>query len=168
MKAEIIRHPNRLKVKVVGSEHMAAAFAPELIDQAAQVVAEFSEKYPDQADIDLSRLLAAASAVVGNPRSCADEVARMRLEAREIMGQGETFGFLLLSRFARSLYDLTNALHSVSPQLLELLQVHLDAMTIIVRNKIRGDGGDIGGELLKSLALAQAKFARTSTPREKA
>lgn len=160
MKAEIIKRPNRLKAKVCGSEHVAGGtFAGELLVQAQDVVAEFAEKYAEQADIDISKLLAAASAVMMSPNACGERIERLRLDAREIMGQAETFGFLLLGQFARSLYDMCEGVECLSQQQSALIQAHIDAMALIVRSRIVGDGGAIGRELLRSLALAKMKFA---------
>ena len=161
MKAQIIVRPNRLKAKVAGSDHGGqAAVATELIDQAAQVIADYAQKYPAQADIDLTRLLEAAAEVVGNSHSCAEQVQRLRREALEIMGQAETFGFVLMTLFAHSLYDLSQDWTALNARRAELLQVHLVAISLIVRQRIMGDGGDIGRELVHTLAAAKAKFAR--------
>ena len=163
MKAEIIRRPNRLKAKVSGSEHVGGgAFAGELLVQAQDVVAEFAQKYPDQAEIDVSQLLGTAAAAMASPKDCREQIERLRVDAREIMGQGETFGFMLLSRFGRSLYDISEGLESLSEQRIALIQAHVDAMALIVRAKIIGDGGAVGRELLRSLAVAKAKFAASA------
>ena len=160
MKAQIIRKPNRLKAKVSGSEHAEpGSVARELIARAHEVVVEYSEKYPAQAEIDLSRLLGAASAVMLAPEDCGERINRLRREAAEIMGQAETFGYVLLTRFARSLYDTSAGVTSVSADRAAFLQAHIDAIQLIIRSKITGDGGDIGKELIRSLVLAKAKFA---------
>jgi hypothetical protein len=159
-KAEIIRRPNRLKAKVSGTEHAGPGkLAPELVAQAEAVVTEYSSNYPAHAQVALARLLAASAAVMQNPRSCREQIARLRAEAREIMGQGETFGYVLLSRFARSLYEICEGWESLSPQQATLVQAHTDAMAIIIHSRIAGDGGAVGRELMKSLMVARTKFA---------
>ena len=164
MKVEIIRRPNRLKAKVSGSElGGVGTIASEVVDRAPQIVAEYSERYPEQAEIDISRLAAAASAVMLSPEGCGERIERLRREAREIMGQGETFGYLLLTRFARSLYDFCGGIETLTEQQAQVVQAHVEAMTLVVLAKVTGDGGAVGRELLRSLAVAQAKFAASAS-----
>ena len=158
MNAEIIRRPNRLKAKV-SSGGTGAVVAQELVAQAQQVVADLSARYPAQAELDLSKLCAAAAGLVGSPEQCSANIRRVRLEAREIMGQGETFGYMLLSRFGRLLYDFCAGLETVSASQRHVIQAHIDAMTLVLRHKVSGDGGAVGRELLLSLVKAKAKFA---------
>jgi hypothetical protein len=165
MKVEIITRPNRLKAKVSGGTGGATGtIAAELAANAQDALQKYAKKYPEQADIDLTRLIAAATAVKATKGESGGALGQLRREAAEIMGQGETFGFVLLTRFARSLYDFCGGLNSVSSQQAEFLQAHIDAITLIIRGRITGQGGEVGQELIRSLALAARKLAASAPP----
>lgn len=155
-----IHRPNRLKAKVCGSESGGPGMvAPELLSQAEAVVARYSADYPAQAEADLSQLAAALAAALAAPAECAAEIRRLRSAAREIMGQAETFGYPLLTRFARSLYDFCDGMSAISDKQGAVLQAHVDAIGLILRGRMSGDGGRVGAELAQSLAIAGSRFA---------
>lgn len=87
---------------------------------------------------------------------------RINFLAHEMRGQGGTFGYPLVSRVARSLFDLT--LHNLdrSDSCCDLIGEHIRILKAVVRDKIKGDGGMIGRELLDELQRANAKFLRNS------
>jgi len=82
--------------------------------------------------------------------------------AHEMRGQGGTFGYPLVSQVARSLFDLT--LHNLdrSDSCCDLIGEHLRILKAVMRDKIKGDGGIVGRELLTELQRANARFLRNS------
>ena len=42
---------------------------------------------------------------------------------------------------------------------LEVVKAHIDTMRAVIREKIEGDGGELGQQLFKALKLATAKFS---------
>lgn len=88
--------------------------------------------------------------------------------AREIKGQGGTFDFSLLSRIARSLYEFTSTLTHVDIRRSGIVMAHVDAMELIIMDRITGDGGRLGTELSQSIEAAARKLMdteKTATPR---
>ena len=83
--------------------------------------------------------------------------------AHEMRGQGGTFGYPLVTQVARSLFDLT--LHNLdrSDACCDLIEEHLRILKAVVRDKIKGDGGIVGRELLRELQRANGKFLRNSS-----
>jgi len=87
---------------------------------------------------------------------------RINFLAHEMRGQGGTFGYPLVSQVARSLFDLT--LHNLdrSDACCDLIEEHVRVIRAVIREKIAGDGGTVGRELLAELKKANAKFLRAS------
>ncbi len=104
----------------------------------------------------LGRQVTDAKAQVGERAKHFDEI---NLIAHELRGQGGTFGYPLITVFAKSLYDVTKPPCSNDDAMLEIVKAHIDAMRAVMREQIEGDGGEIGQALFKSLKLAVAKHA---------
>jgi CheY-like chemotaxis protein len=92
-------------------------------------------------------------------------VARLMSEvnrgAHELRGHGGVFGYPLVTKIAKSLYDATN--RSFSKPLTEsehmLYTAHIDAIRAVMRQRIEGDGGEIGQQLLAMLEVAKKKYS---------
>ena len=81
------------------------------------------------------------------------------MAAREVKGLAGTFGFDLLTQIGDSLYEFAADLKKLDGKRIELIGAHIDAMELIVQNKITGDGGDIARELLSTLGIATDKLS---------
>ena len=78
----------------------------------------------------------------------------INLLALELRGQGGTFGYPLISTFGKMLYDSTLEGCREDDNAVKIVQAHVDSMRAVIREKISGDGGEIGRELLASLKKA--------------
>ena len=83
----------------------------------------------------------------------------INLIAHELRGQGGTFGYPLITLFGKSLYDVTKPPCRHTDADLEIVKAHIDTMRAVLREKIEGDGGEIGQALFKALRAAIAKFS---------
>ena len=84
----------------------------------------------------------------------------INLVAHELRGQGGTFGYPLITLFAKSLYESTKAPCKTDDTALEIAKAHIDTMRAVIREEIEGDGGELGQQLFKSLKLAIAKIEK--------
>lgn len=71
--------------------------------------------------------------------------------AHEVKGQGRTFGFDLVTSIAQSLCALIERVDRNHPKLAASLNTHIDALRLVIKRRIKGDGGEVGAELVKSL-----------------
>ena len=83
--------------------------------------------------------------------------SEMNLLALELRGQGGTFGYPLITTFGKMLYDTTVEGCSEDNIAVEVVKSHVDAMRAVLREKVDGDGGEVGRALLASLQLAIEK-----------
>jgi CheY-like chemotaxis protein len=166
--AKVFRYelPNRLGAKIKGMSR-----DPMVIDQSILVAAEqqlerMDNDYAEWVKDSLEQLNDAFEKCAAQK----DFVKRaayaptMCQIAHELRGQGSTFGYPLITEFSRSLFHVTLKLESIDDLLLELLRTHIDGITLVIREKIRGSAGEVGASLYLGLQKAQAKFASARAP----
>ena len=108
---------------------------------------------------DLSSLCAEAAENAANRLSL---FGKINLLAGELKGQGETFGYPLITVFGKMLYEATGPECSVEDNAVEIVRAHVDAMRAVLREKIAGDGGWTGRALLETLQAAVRKHSTIS------
>lgn len=87
-------------------------------------------------------------------------IARINKGAHEMRGQGGIFGYPLITEFAKSLFLSTNRNYpTISENEFELLKAHIDAIKIVINERIEGDGGETGRALLNGLQAAIKKYS---------
>lgn len=106
----------------------------------------------------LKRLIASIRAKESAQRR--GDFDRINQIAHELRGQGGIFGYPLVSSVAKSLFELTNDTLDRSDECLYLVQNHIDTLQIVLRDEVRGDGGNLGLEIIKAMRLANAKFLK--------
>lgn len=85
-------------------------------------------------------------------------IQRVAADALEIKGLGGTFKFPLLTQIAKSLHDYAaqikdpNVWHGV------IFAHHIDALYVVLAQRITGLGGKVEAELLKALRQASNKY----------
>jgi hypothetical protein len=85
-------------------------------------------------------------------------IDRVASDALEIKGLGGTFKFPLLTQIAKSLHDYAaqikepNVWHGV------IFAHHIDALYVVLAQRITGLGGKVESELLKALRQASNKY----------
>ena len=142
---EIIHLPNLLKAKVCRGEAGATGVSSaEAIPLAKAVLREYAARYLEEAEQTLSRLTSLFADLKASPYR-ADLIIELRLEAFDMMGVAEMLGFPRLTWTARSLYDLCDCLTEVSDEQRYLIQLRLDWIERVIRNRVTGYGDEGGG-----------------------
>ena len=156
----LFKLPNYLKQKM-GSNAMRQPFvlpddvlfsAEQHLKREADGFLDWAKGYLDR----LSRQVTEAMQVSGERTQQFDEI---NLIAHELRGQGGTFGYPLITVFGKSLYEVTKAPCRHDDANLEIVKAHIDTMRAVLREKIEGDGGELGQSLFKALKLAVSKYA---------
>jgi chemotaxis protein histidine kinase CheA len=85
---------------------------------------------------------------------------RLEYDAHSLKAQAETLGFDLLAHAANSLYVFCEK-HFKTNQANQfvVIQKHLETLDLIIRDEMKGDGGELGAELVSSLHKLSAKYA---------
>lgn len=163
---EIIKRPNKLREKVGGSaDGRPGAIDPAALARAATHVARMSDAHIAQTRIDIAELEKTYRLAMTDAENRPAHLRRIIKLSDGVMTLGKTFGFDLLSDFANSLNHFLVPLANPSVAQLQVIGLHIDAMHVLVRDEIKGDGGAAGRALSASLTMACSKFgAKRPTP----
>lgn len=146
-KVEIIHPPNLLKMKV-GS----GGVDPGRIARAEAAVAELAQSYLDWALKDLATLQSQLEKARAEPANRRQRLKELFQTAHDMKGQGSTFGYPLVTQVAKHLcHYIEGHLGRDSMPDLAVIGAHVDALTVVLRQRISGDGGAEGRLLVSEL-----------------
>jgi chemotaxis protein histidine kinase CheA len=153
---EIFMPPNILKAKVGSGVPGLDAAA---VKRAEAAIAELKEEFSGWMAEDVTRLSKARDAFAGS-RSQANYGALYRA-AHDLKGQGATFDFPMVARIAASICRLTDGTADPNALPLSLVDAHVDAIKVAVRDNIRdvGDGTAAAAALAQELEFQVAQIA---------
>ncbi len=151
---------NRLADKVGGYDLKGVPeIDPAIIEEAQQKIADMAGDYSDwvaNSVRGLSASLAKLNAGEGDSKALLERLNSIALEMR---GQDGIFDYPLVTRIGKSLYEATKDTEiEVTDNHLEFFKAHVDSIGAVINSKMKGDGGGVGRELLKSLEIAKRKF----------
>lgn len=156
------RLPNRLKEKAAGGavpKGEAGEMPTDLLEQAEQQLERAALDFTEWAMGYLAKLSDLCTEALMKPGRRDHYFAEINLLAHELRGQGGTFGYPLVSVFGKMLYDVTGEGCREDDHAVEIVKAHIDTMRAVLREKIAGDGGEVGRELLKGLKAAIDKHS---------
>ncbi len=162
VKVRFYRIKNRLKEKTAGLGSTAGLeidFDEDLLSEAEEALNEMAEEYPDWVMSIIDELFEVHRRCVDDEVNRKSYFERINSIAHDMKGQGGTFGYQLITDFAEGLYNFTAKGSGVSDSHVEIIKAHIDAMRVVIRDRIEGDGGEIGKELKKGLELSVQKYS---------
>lgn len=131
---------------------------PEEIRKLEAVV----EKATDQFTVEVAdklRGLRVALNDVANSQIGADQAMQaIRSMSLEIKGMGGMFNYPLLTAFAKSLNDFTRDMGVPTPIQLDIIAAQIDALYVVMGNRIQGSGSKVEMQLLAALEEAARKY----------
>lgn len=154
---EIITPPNTLKTKV--------SFSPngidlDMLEKAEQIIAGLQGNYLEWVLDDLNKLQAHYDRAVAEPENRAQAVADIFHVAHDVKGQGGSFGYHLMTSIGNQLCRFTEALQEAGPAELDVIKLHIDAMRLIIAERLEGTGGTAGEKMLAGLQAVTAKVSK--------
>lgn len=161
VKVRFYRLRNRLKEKTAGLGHPSdlPMFIDEVALEAAQrIFDEMSEDYPDWVSDQIDRLYELHRRCVDSPEQRRVLFEQITAQAHDLKGQGGTFGYPLVTAFATSLNRFSAIRNDITDAHVEIVKAHIDAMRAVIRDRIKGDGGEIGAALQRGLAQVIEKY----------
>jgi len=154
------RLPNTLREKVSSGlvGNVKGEVPMDLIEEAEAELERAALDFTVWALEYLSKLSDLCTEALMEPGRRARHFADIHDLALELRGQGGTFGYPLISTFGKMLYDVTMEGCREDDKAVEIVKCHIDAMRAVIREKVGGDGGDIGRQLLKGLQMSISKI----------
>lgn len=148
---QLITPPNLLKVKVGGGGGAAKGIDLDAVHQASSAIASMADDFADRVALEITMILKLSHDLDDDPSRASKIGSKIARIAREVGDQGETFGFALISEIGSSLTSYIDGLSSPERLNSEVVRAHADAMRAVIKNKVKGDGGPVGVELVESL-----------------
>lgn len=155
------RLPNALQEKVAGGSFGPATkgeMPTDLLEQAEQQLERAALDFTTWALEYLAKLSDLCTEALLEPGRRVRHFSEIHTLALELRGQGGTFGYPLVSRIGKMLFDLTGEGCREDDNAVEIVKCHVDSMRAILREKLSGDGGKTGQAVLKGLQQSIGKF----------
>ena len=152
---------NRLRDKISGlGQTGPLAIDPEIMMAAEQQLDRMESDYADWVKTSLQQLITAFRQAEAEeiPKKRSTMVLQINRLAHELRGQGSTFGYPLITVFGESLYESTLKPGDPSDQLMSFIRSHIDGINAVIRERIKGTGGEVGGELIHSMEIARQRL----------
>ncbi len=146
---QLITPPNLLKAKVGGLG--GGGIDVDAIRQASSAIEIMAGDFEERVALDVTMIMKLSHDLDEDPSRAAkigDKLSRIGLE---MSCQGETFGFELISGLGASMCRYIQELGDPESLKGDVIRAHADAMRAIIKNKVKGDGGVVGTELVTSL-----------------
>jgi CheY-like chemotaxis protein len=154
---------NRLAAKVGGLP--AGAEIPkidvEVLRKVEEKIQEMSGDYSNWVADEIKSISEALGKLREPGANLRQLIGRINRGAHEMRGQGGIFGYPLITEFSKSLF-LTTSKHyqTLSDNEFELLKAHIDAIKVVIAERVEGDGGETGRALLDGLQAAIKKYGK--------
>lgn len=141
---ELIELPNTLKEKV-GS----GGFDPIALRRADVAIEEMGGEYEVRLQAEVAALDEAFRAM---RRAGAFDLEHLFAAAHRLRGEAGTFGYPLVSAIGNTLARYLDPRPKLDAAGAEIVESHVNALRAIVIRKVKGDGGEIGAQLVQGLA----------------
>ncbi len=160
----LYRFRNVLKEKTAGASGTpgeALTIDPNALQAANAALEKMSEDYPDWVGKIIVELRGHLLRCIDTPAVRARRYAMIRHIAHDMKGQGGTFGFPLITTFASSLYDCVGPRSGTTDSHIEIIKSHIDAMSAVIKDRVKGNGGEVGKALTAGLKDAIGKHGKS-------
>lgn len=153
-------NPLRQRVRV---RRRGSGLEADAVKRAEQALDELSVNFDDWAEEEVERLLSARDCIVehGYHGEFAEEIFRA---CHDLKGESQTFGYPLVARLAASLCVLLDVARNVASPPLELINHHVDAIWVIVRDRVKGEDNTTAITLFNDLAAVTNSYIESAKP----
>jgi chemotaxis protein histidine kinase CheA len=155
---EIINPPNTLKNKV--REGGPGAVDLATLERAENVIAQMADSYLEWAQEDLVRMDGAYKALAAAAPPRKKESEQVFQIAHDIKGQGGSFGYDLMTVIANELCRLIERQDDFGDAKVQAIKVHIDAMKLVIQDRMKGDGGANGQALVDGIRQVGDKLSK--------
>lgn len=161
VKVRLYRFRNVLRDKVgAGAPGSSAKIDAAAIEKATAALQQMAEDYPDWVAKHIEELRTHHARCVDTPAERTRRYAAMREIAHDMKGQGGTFGYPLITTFAASLYDFVGPRAGTTDNHVEIIKSHIDSMSAVIKERVKGNGGEIGQALAKGIKDAIERYSK--------
>lgn len=120
---------------------------PAALARAEAALAALSDRYLEWAEADLARMEACLSEILAHPDQQGQRLPQLFTIIHDMKGQGETFGYPLVSLLGNALCRLLETSPKSGSSGMERAIALASAMGRVIRERLSGDGGESGRQL---------------------
>ncbi|MFC3675773.1 transcriptional regulator [Ferrovibrio xuzhouensis] len=158
-KAVFVPPPQDLRRKAVNfKKGFALKLAPEELRRLEAVVEKATDDFTREVADKLRQLRTAIAAAAEGSGDAAAAIQSIRALSLDIKGMGGMFKYPLLTAYAKSLNDFVVMMRTPNPVQLDIIAAQIDALYVVMANRITGVGGRIERDLLEALNIATEKY----------
>ncbi|UUX51912.1 Hpt domain-containing protein [Nisaea acidiphila] len=132
--------------------------SPAVLRRLEAVVNESRERFVVDLAGRLRTLRAAVQELIDGNMEQRDLLSLVFDESLQIKGMGGTIGYNVLSLIATTLNDFVTGRTKIGRIQFEILQLHIDAMYVVIADRITDNGGILEDQVLSGLRTAVRKF----------
>ena len=123
----------------------------ETLARAEEATTALRANYTEWARIDVNNTQALLDAAKKGPEGRREQLDLLYAAMHNIKGQGASFGYPLVTRVSQSLCRLLAPGRAIDDAGFKVAQAHLDALKLVLDQKIAGTGGEVGEKLAARL-----------------
>jgi hypothetical protein len=158
-KVQIIQPSGDLRKRAVNFKTgVGAVLAAGETQKLQSVIEKSADRFVREIGAMLSNLREELAAVPEGEPLTQDMLQRVAKDAIEIKGLGGTFKFPLMTQIAKSLHDYVLQIDTPSVWNAVIVGHHIDALYVVLAERITGSGGQVESELLAALRAATSKY----------
>ncbi len=147
--------PNTLRQKVG-----TGGFRKALIAEAQALIDSGMMDFGPHAEELLQSFERALDAAIRRDIAGRDVIQTIITPIVDLKGTGAMFGYGLVSDIAAVALDFLELLDEINDDAVEIITVHHEALQVIIRNRLAGDGGIQGHELVEELSRACERYCQ--------
>ena len=127
---------------------------------AEAATAQMRSTYTSWARADIDRAQVALDAASQDPLRRREHMNQLFGLMHNVKGQGTSFDYPMVTRIGQSLCQITHPQRDIDEAVLKVAQAHLDALKLILDQRIAGPGGGVADRLAARLEAMAAGTAR--------
>ncbi|MHA1598210.1 MAG: phosphorelay protein [Alphaproteobacteria bacterium] len=155
---QVIRPPDTLSAKV--SKGGPGAVDLAAIERAEEVIAGMADNYLEWVEEDLVKIQKAYNDLKGDPDNAKERMEVIFGIAHDMKGQGGSFNYDLMTILGNDLCRFIENKETASATDVEVIGLYVGSMKVVIAQRMEGDGGAAGTEVLNGLAAVVEKLTR--------
>lgn len=155
---------NTGKPRTIKANHLLQAkvgsgdVAPEKVAKMQSVMDNNKTDYAPMANEHLDRLALAISRARKGPDGGMDMIDAMIEPVMQLKGNASMFNYPLVGNLANIMMNLLENIDTLDNTVIDIVDAHHKTLSVIVKNKMTGSGGDYGIQLESELSDACKRY----------
>ena len=155
---QVIRPPDTLGAKV--TKGGSGAVDLDAIERAEAVIAGMSDDYLDWVEDDLVKIQKAYDELKADRDNVKERMEVVFGIAHDMKGQGGSFNYDLMTILGNDLCRFIEDKKTATNTDVEVIGLYIGSMKVVIAQRMEGDGGAAGAEVLNGLAAVVEKLTR--------